>query len=546
LIKEAQTAAPAAQGKAFNFYLGKGKKMKTKNKGRVLIAALLFLIVFSLPTQPLATDYNWVGTSGNWSDPANWSPSGPPIHNSDNVYLTQSGASDINISYDASTMINSLQIFGGGQGSVIFSISGNDSLAVYQGSIMVGESGKGIINQTGGRFDANTDETPIVIGNGGIYNMSGGLIGMNIDVHVNSGGIFNQTGGFNGYDGVLKVNTGGTYNLSGNGSVGPATGQGEWITGTFNQYGGYNTAGSAFFWLDGGTYNLIDGNLTLDAWSNTIKNGGTFNQSGGTSTITLTAIDPFKIGNTVGDGSTYNLSGGNLNANNIINNGTLNFSGGNVSLLHQTTTWDPINQSYIWEKGTLTNNGSTSLSGAGTRTIDGNIVNNGTFKVTNTTAVYTGSFLNNGTYLSDPATSKFLGSLTVGSDGIIIAGAGDIFEFYKDFINNSSRNTEWQTSLADLFFSTGSHTFFIGQTGNNLYWDDLTLDLGAILDLEGGGELHINNLHVYDLAQLTGLGLISYDHLDIIGSTSVPEPTTMLLLGLGLIGLAGIRRKFRN
>ena len=191
--------------------------------------------------------------------------------------------------------------------------------------------------------------------------------------------------------------------------------------------------------------------------------------------------------------------------------------------------------------GGLTNNntGTFNLSGTGTRTIDGDVVNNGTFKVTNTTAVYTGTFTNNGAYISDPAKNYF-NSLFVNSTGYLEGGAGDEFHFSGDFLNHS-QNPLWNTAKADLFFGPGTHTFFLGDTGSSFTWDDLTLDPGAILDFEGDATLHVKELRLFDFSQLTGQGQFFYDSLVF---ESVPEPSTLLLLGSALVGLAGFRRKF--
>ena len=391
---------------------------------------------------------------------------------------------------------------------------GNGQYNLYSGNLNVGwltviggknytpNPGTGEFNQYGG-----TVVTGLYLGDSagsiGTYNLSGGSLDVYQWNTIGGGGtgIFNQTGGiFTLHDGNLEVGGAGggngTYNLiSGNLLiVGPANGStvvGDENTGIFNQSGGTHEISNNLYVGNNatGTYNLYDGQLIVNG-STIVGNWGTgtFNQYGGTHTVTgaLTIqVNP-------GSSGIYNMSGGKLDVKGgITNNGTFNFTGGDV--FGDLANYGKFFGSAIFT-GNVTNYGIVSPgSSPGMLTISGNY----TQDVLGTLLIELGGNIQGTNYdfLKITGTATLAGLLDVDLYGGFIPHAGDKFNF--------------------LVASGGL---------NGTMFDNYELPYGIS---------YWNEIYGTDMVSLEYLG----------GGQPVPVPSTLLLLGTGLIGLAGLMRR---
>lgn len=472
-------------------------------------------------------DFNFAYGNGTYSMMGMFG--GNPELRANNEFVSNYGNGSFEQYGGTNTVAGGLHIGGRGTASSgTYVLDGWGALSAAD--IVAGESGTGTFTQHSGNVTASSLVIGQNAGSSGAYNMNmGNLTAANITVGHDGDGVFNQTDGQNMYfdNGSLSVGSGsgnGTYNMSG----------GMLMTTNINIGTGSGT----------GTFNHTGANVSADQ-TLTIGANGTYNMSN--------------------DGSSW--SEPQLYATTIINNGTMNLNGGSVETAGGIC-------SYCGEGPAATNvvnNGTINFGGPGERQMTGNIVNNGTMKITDTTVVFNKDFTNNGAYLSDPS-SNYFSNLTVGSSGYLVGGVGDNFFINDDFLNYSDQTGLWDTADAYLgFIGWNTHEFRLGgwdeASNMSFAWDTLELSEYGNLFLSGGlgSALYVDNLilgagSTLDLSgfniyysSLTNLGgsfyggqLIQLASNTEGGPTSVPEPSTLLLLGSGIAGLWGARRLKRS
>jgi len=259
----------------------------------------------------------WIGDSGSWDDPTHWD-NGVPGSGYD-AFLAVSGATtNFNVTLDPS--LNSLSIDGG-------ATLAQGANTLTSNALVVGSTGAGTFDQSGGTVNVNTAYTMYVgelEGASGTYALSGGVLNVTTNEQKIGGagrGYVNQTGGTHNFvDTAMYLGdqqgSYGEYALSAGVVNGGSIALGEWGgQGKFIQTGGSVTVNELSLArqndpvLSQGTYELSNGDLTVNGNEHvSIQGVGIFKQFSGTNTVT----GNLSLAEALGSTGTYTLSSGGL------------------------------------------------------------------------------------------------------------------------------------------------------------------------------------------------------------------------------------------
>lgn len=433
--------------------------------------------------------------------------------------MTQNGATVTVSSVPLSSMI--LGQDSTGQGTYFMQVG-----TLTAPSLVVGDSGSGVFNQSGGSVSVSTLTLANNFGSSGSYLMSGltgslavsgdeivGLrgpatfestgphtVGGTIQVGLNGiAGAFNMRSG-NLTAGSLSINTatytqtGGTANIINSVFVGNS---GDATLGSLNISAGSLTSNYLYIGMaGGGIVNQTGGTITAANLLVNFSSGadGTYNFNAGTLNVTGNAYVGFA--NTPGDTATFYLRGGTATFPNSYNTGNYLLVNGTGTYIQDGGTLNGyvVNQgSFAFNGGTY--NGSLRNDTTGFAPIYGNVIMGGDLVNSGTMYVY-GAVGSIGAFVNE-------GSLTVSGLGQVITVGG--------MVNNGSIEARNIFSVAgqftnNLLFEQSAAPLTLSASGGVLNYGTFNLATGKALSLQSTfrnfGSLSINGAAISGGGQL--------------------------------------------